>query len=217
MLTNVLLSVVLAASSNYLLVDWSWEWARSRTSENDLIETWDFISAGRCERKIKMELVLLRELSKNGAGMPLRKCDFRTSQPGWNLTYWPARNSRYLLDLCPKTICDSLRTNVFWFTLESIIILTRQLLTTCGQRTSPAISLSQAYCSNKAINHCRYTQQCTIRGQCTPRGLWMPRGFRMEKNKILVWDSQDTNQRNDFSESKLLHLPIHRKALKSLT
>ena len=29
--------------------------------------------------------------------------------------------------------------------------------------------------------------------------------------------SQDTNQRNDFSESKLLHLPIHKKSLKSLT
>ena len=81
---------------------------------------------------------------------------------------------------------------------------------------SPAISLSQAYCSHKTISRWSYTQPCTPRGQCMPRGLWMPRGFRMEKNKILVRDSQDTNQRNNFSESKLLHLPIHREALKSL-
>ena len=43
------------------------------------------------------------------------------------------------------------------------------------------------------------------------------RGFRMEKNRILALDNQGANQRNDFIEPRFLHLPIHRKALNSLT
>ena len=41
--------------------------------------------------------------------------------------------------------------------------------------------------------------------------------FRMEKNRILTLESWDAYQRNNFNEPRLLHLPIYRKALKSLT
>ena len=40
---------------------------------------------------------------------------------------------------------------------------------------------------------------------------------RMEKNRMLVLDSWDANERNGFSGPRLLHLPIHRKVLNSLT
>ena len=43
------------------------------------------------------------------------------------------------------------------------------------------------------------------------------RGFRMGKSKIQALDNYNAYQRNDFSESRLSHLPIHRKALNSLT
>ena len=38
-----------------------------------------------------------------------------------------------------------------------------------------------------------------------------------EKHRVLAQDSSDTHERKDFSEPKLLHLPIYRKALNSLT
>ena len=41
--------------------------------------------------------------------------------------------------------------------------------------------------------------------------------LRMEKKRMLALDNQHVNQRNNFNESRLWHLPIHRKALKSLT
>ena len=48
---------------------------------------------------------------------------------------------------------------------------------------------------------------------CAPRG-----GFRMETNKqVLALDSSDAYLRNNFNEPRVLHLPKHRKALKSLT
>ena len=39
----------------------------------------------------------------------------------------------------------------------------------------------------------------------------------MRKHRILAPDSWGIYQRNDFNEPRLLHLPIHRKALNSLT
>ena len=35
--------------------------------------------------------------------------------------------------------------------------------------------------------------------------------FRMKKDKILALDSEGAYQRNNFSEPRLLHLPIHRR------
>ena len=43
------------------------------------------------------------------------------------------------------------------------------------------------------------------------------RGFRMEKTKIQALDNYNAYQTNDFSEPRLSHLPIHRKAQNSLT
>ena len=40
--------------------------------------------------------------------------------------------------------------------------------------------------------------------------------LRMGKHRILAPDSWGAYQRNDFSEPRLLHLPMHRKALNSL-
>jgi len=39
----------------------------------------------------------------------------------------------------------------------------------------------------------------------------------IKKHRMLAPDSWDAYERNDFSEPRLLHLPIHRKALNSLT
>ena len=38
-----------------------------------------------------------------------------------------------------------------------------------------------------------------------------------EKHRILAQDSSDTHERKDLKEPKLLHLPIHKKVLNSLT
>ena len=55
----------------------------------------------------------------------------------------------------------------------------------------------------------------SIRLQSLP--LVSPRELSMWKNRILAPDSWDTYKRNDFSEPRLLHLPIQRKAWNSLT
>ena len=41
------------------------------------------------------------------------------------------------------------------------------------------------------------------------------RGTWDAENQILALDSEDAHEMNDSSEPRLLHLPIHRKALKS--
>lgn len=74
---------------------------------------------------------------QNGARRPLRKWDSGATQPGWNLTFRPGDNIQnvcqnprppiYLSDLYPETICDSLRTNVFWVVLEAVTVLASQL------------------------------------------------------------------------------------------
>ena len=43
------------------------------------------------------------------------------------------------------------------------------------------------------------------------------RGFRMEKSKIMALNSWGAYQKNDFNEPRLLHLPIHKKVLNSLS
>ena len=55
------------------------------------------------------------------------------------------------------------------------------------------------------ISHCNYPWRCTLRR------------LRLRKHRMLAPDSWGAYQRNDFSEPWLLHLPIHRKALNSLT
>ena len=46
---------------------------------------------------------------------------------------------------------------------------------------------------------------------------WEPWGTRKVKTQTLASESWDAYERNEFSEPKLLHLPIYRKALNSLT
>ena len=48
-------------------------------------------------------------------------------------------------------------------------------------------------------------QRCTLQG------------LRMRKHRTVAPDSWGADQRNDFNEPRLLHLPIRRKALNSLT
>ena len=52
---------------------------------------------------------------------------------------------------------------------------------------------------------------------CTHSLLWALRNSGCEKPKILAPDSWDAYESNNFSELRLLHLPIHGKALNSLT
>ena len=47
--------------------------------------------------------------------------------------------------------------------------------------------------------------------------LYTLRGSGLEKSRILALDSWGAHQRNHFSEARLLHLPIPRKVLNSLT
>ena len=52
---------------------------------------------------------------------------------------------------------------------------------------------------------------------CSHSLRWAQRKSGCEKHRILAPDSWDAYERNDFSDPRLLHLTIHRKALNSLT
>ena len=60
-----------------------------------------------------------------------------------------------------------------------------------------AISLDKGCCAEQAISPCSGPTWCTLRG------------FRLEKKSILALNSQ----KNNFNKPRLLHFPIHRKAL----
>lgn len=107
----------------------------------------------QCEKENKNGVDIAERALYNGARTFKEvwlKC---TSQLEWNLTFdlkssrTPAWNSRHLSNPYPKITqgrfiyssdpylkitCNSIRRNIFWLKLESIRILTRQLLTTCG-------------------------------------------------------------------------------------
>ena len=57
----------------------------------------------------------------------------------------------------------------------------------------------------QALSLCSHAQPCTLQG------------LRMGKNRIQFSDSWFTDQRNDFNEPRLLHLPPYRKVPNSLT
>ena len=61
------------------------------------------------------------------------------------------------------------------------------------------------------------TKDVTVISDCNHHRRWALRKLRMWKYRILAPDSWGTYQRNDFSEPGFLHIPIHRKALNSLT
>ena len=84
-----------------------------------------------------------------------------------------------------------------------LLIFKRTL--TCGWKVLPATSVNKGCCSHQASRHCSRPWLCTLRG------------FRMERSRTLALESWGAYQRKDFSEPRLLHLPIHRKVLNSLT
>ena len=96
----------------------------------------------------------------------------------------------------------------------------------CDWNMSPAISVNKGCCNHQTISHyspegaqdgdkqavhlqanshCRCPQPCALKG------------FRMEKSRILTPERQGADQRSDFNEPRLLHLPILRKMLNLLT
>ena len=94
----------------------------------------------------------------------------------------------------------------------------------------PAISVNKGCCSHQAITLQlpQWWAEPRIEIGCLPsrhQPLRPPpplqrctlRRLRMRKHRILAPDSWGAHQRNDFSEPRLLHLPIHRKVLSSLT
>ena len=82
----------------------------------------------------------------------------------------------------------------------------------------PAISVNKGCCS-----HLRLQALLTLSAKGTQDGNkdCPPSSRRQDcslrKLRILAPESWGAYQRNDFSEPRLLHLPIHRKALNSLT
>ena len=96
----------------------------------------------------------------------------------------------------------------------------------------PAISLNKGCCSHQAITlqppWSWALRKLRIETRCLPSSstsLLLPphpwlctqRRLRMREHKILTPESWGAYQRNDFSELRLFHLPIHKKALNSLT
>ena len=96
----------------------------------------------------------------------------------------------------------------------------------CDWNMSPAISVNKGCCNHQTISHyspegaqdgdkqavhlqanshCRCPQPCALKG------------LRMEKSRILTPERQGADQRSDFNEPRLLHLPILRKMLNLLT
>lgn len=69
----------------------------------------------------------------------------------------------------------------------------------------PAIPANNDVAGHQAISHCR----------CPDSVCWGE--FRKEKNRMVALDSLDAYQENNLNESRLSHLPIHKKAQKSLT
>ena len=77
--------------------------------------------------------------------------------------------------------------------------------TTNGELVSPEGTQEGEYLGSSS-------HQTAATPHCEPQG-----SSGCEKHRTLAWDSQNANERDDFSESRLLHLTIHTKALNSLT
>ena len=142
-----------------------------------------------------------------GPSSPTREWICNPCSEGWSLNYWTTREVPYLIliffcfwELKKYLLCG-------WKMLPTVTANKR----CCGH---PAISHYQALMVSpewaqdggkraaiqQALSHCNHPQRCALRG------------LRMEKNWILALDTQGVPQRNDFSEPRLLHLPILRKA-----
>ena len=103
------------------------------------------------------------------------------------------------------------------------------VMTSVSEKMLPAISVNKWCCSHQAITlqlPRRWAlRELRMETGCPPSSsqLLQPpwwctlRRLRMKKHRILSPESWGAHQRNDFSEPRLLHLPIRRKALNSLT
>ena len=87
---------------------------------------------------------------------------------------------------------------------ENFILRWRILFIPLIDKILPAISVN---------NRCHSHQWL----QPSKGDLVSPEGTQDVKTQILAPDSWAAYQRNDFSEPRLLHLPIHRKVINSLT
>lgn len=74
-------------------------------------------------------VTIAKTVFSDGVRKPLRKWDLRLSQSEWILSFCPVVLSRYLLNPCSKTACDSVSTNIAWLASESATILARQFST----------------------------------------------------------------------------------------
>ena len=78
----------------------------------------------------------------------------------------------------------------------------------CGPKMLPVISVKYCWVIVAAIK-----PSATAATPCD-----VPWGeHRMENTRTLTLDNDDAYQKENFTKFRLLHLPIHRKALKSLT
>ena len=74
----------------------------------------------------------------------------------------------------------------------------------CGQRMLPATD-NKGYHGHQSI--CHHSHHLTVN----------PEGIQNGEIRVLALNNEGAYQRNDFSEPRLLHLPISRKVLNSLT
>ena len=73
----------------------------------------------------------------------------------------------------------------------------------------------EALCYKNVI--CHNSEECCSLQVIWPLQISTLKGFRMEKHRILSLKSENPYQSNAFNKPRLLHLPIHRNVLKSLT
>ena len=91
----------------------------------------------------------------------LRKWDLCMSQSEWNLSFCTIILSRYLLNPCSKTTCDSVSTNIAWLASESITILARQFSTLVAcMFTSPWLFLFPGALLRFYPNLCLHHDSC---------------------------------------------------------
>ena len=106
----------------------------------------------------------------------------------------------------PKFLMSVWIKNIVCLTCKQRILQPSNQHNTVPQRVSPEglrMETKDAHC--QTLRDCSHPQI---------QGTW--RWLRMEISRILSPESWGAFQRNDFSEPRLLHLPIHRKVLNSL-
>lgn len=107
--------------------------------------------------------------------------------------------------------------HVAWRLWEQPWVTEVQLPSGDGVRVDPSSCADEELSPAKSVNKDVVTCDLQTTGHCSCPRLCTLRGFKCKKKKVLALDSYSTYQKNDFSKFRLLHLPIHRKVLNSLT